>query len=96
MEMLITYDVETATAAGQRRLRTVAKICEGSGIRVQQSVFEVVCSPVQKERLLHQLQQAIEPHLDSIRVYPLPAGTLTTAVHYGASPRAAHHGDHIL
>jgi CRISPR-associated protein Cas2 len=41
MELLITYDVDTTTPAGTRRLRHVAKTCEGYGHRVQKSVFEV-------------------------------------------------------
>jgi CRISPR associated protein Cas2 len=40
MEYLIAYDVDTTTADGQRRLRKIAKVCEGYGHRVQQSVFE--------------------------------------------------------
>ena len=45
MELLVSYDVDTTTPEGQRRLRRVAKACEGIGHRVQKSVFEVVCDP---------------------------------------------------
>ena len=44
MELLVTYDVNTTTPEGRRRLRKVAKLCEGYGLRVQKSVFEVVCN----------------------------------------------------
>ena len=34
MLMLVTYDVNTSGAAGQKRLRKVAKLCERYGLRV--------------------------------------------------------------
>jgi len=40
MLVLVTYDVNTETREGRRRLRHVAKTCQGSGHRVQFSVFE--------------------------------------------------------
>ena len=40
MLVLITYDVNTETAAGKARLRKVAKQCVNYGQRVQNSVFE--------------------------------------------------------
>ena len=38
MLVLITYDVNTETAAGRKRLRKVAKQCTNYGRRVQNSV----------------------------------------------------------
>ena len=35
MLMLVSYDVNTVNAAGRRRLRRIAKLCESWGIRVQ-------------------------------------------------------------
>ena len=40
MLLLVTYDVNTTTAEGRKRLRHVAKICVRHGQRVQNSVFE--------------------------------------------------------
>ena len=40
MLVLITYDVNTETTAGKKRLRKVAKQCVNYGQRVQNSVFE--------------------------------------------------------
>ena len=40
MLIIVTYDVSTETAAGRKRLRRVAKVCESTGQRVQKSVFE--------------------------------------------------------
>ena len=42
MLVLITYDVNTETAAGKGRLRKVAKQCVNYGRRVQNSVFECI------------------------------------------------------
>ncbi len=42
MMMVVTYDVNTANPGGEKRLRKVARICEKSGIRVQNSVFEIM------------------------------------------------------
>jgi len=83
MDLLVTYDVETATPAGQRRLRKVAKICEAYGYRVQKSVFEVVCSETDKVRMIAALQQTIDPTQDSIRIYRLPAHALDNVEHLG-------------
>lgn len=71
MEFLVTYDVATEDAEGRRRLRRVAKICEGYGQRVQKSVFECVLNPEEVEVLLHRLGRVIEPEVDSLRVYRL-------------------------
>ena len=40
MLVIVCYDVKTETREGRRRLRRVAKVCEGTGQRVQKSVFE--------------------------------------------------------
>ena len=71
MEILVTYDVATDTAAGRRRLRRVAKVCEGYGQRVQQSVFECIVNPVELEQLVHRLALEVEPEEDSLRIYRL-------------------------
>lgn len=47
MLVLITYDVNTQTAAGVRRLARVAKICTNYGQRVQNSVFECIVDQTQ-------------------------------------------------
>jgi CRISPR-associated protein Cas2 len=71
MELLVTYDVKTETAAGRRRLRRVAKVCEGFGQRVQFSVFECVVDAAQLALLVHALEQAIDASEDSLRIYRL-------------------------
>ncbi|GAA4201786.1 CRISPR-associated endonuclease Cas2 [Actinocatenispora rupis] len=83
MDLVITYDVNTTTPEGQRRLRDVAKICEGYGYRVQQSVFEVVCRNTDKVRLIAALATTIDPAHDSVRIYRLPTSALDTVEHLG-------------
>jgi CRISPR-associated protein Cas2 len=71
MELLVAYDVATDTAAGRRRLRHVAKICEGFGQRVQQSVFECVVNEMEFEQLKYRLSLVINESEDSLRIYRL-------------------------
>lgn len=71
MEILITYDVNTETTAGRRRLRRVAKVCEGFGQRVQLSVFECVIDSGRLELLIHALEQEIDAAEDNLRIYRL-------------------------
>ena len=47
MLVLITYDVNTETAAGKKRLRKVANKCGVHGQRVQNSVFECLLTAAQ-------------------------------------------------
>ena len=47
MLILITYDVDTTTKDGEKRLRKVAKECVNYGQRVQNSVFECLLTEAQ-------------------------------------------------
>lgn len=69
--VLITYDVNTVTESGQRRLRKVAKECQNYGQRVQNSVFECVLNEAQFIQLQNRLSLIIDKKLDSIRFYRL-------------------------
>ena len=71
MMLVITYDVDTSSSAGAKRLRKVAKICERYGMRVQNSVFEVLLDAAQLVALKHELEKTIDHKLDSIRFYRL-------------------------
>ena len=71
MELLVTYDVATTDADGQRRLRKVAKVCEAHGQRVQKSVFECTLNEAQKETFVHRLSKIIDEEEDSLRIYRL-------------------------
>jgi CRISPR-associated protein Cas2 len=96
MELLVTYDVNTTTREGQQRLRRVAKACEGFGHRVQQSVFEVVCSPAQLLTLEAELLKIISISHDSIRIYRLHHGTFASAKHLGAAVNPTHQGAIVI
>jgi CRISPR-associated protein Cas2 len=71
VDYLITYDIDTTEPAGNRRLARVAAICEGYGLRAQDSVFEMRLSEPMLARLSAKLRDAIDPHLDSVHVYKL-------------------------
>ncbi|GAB4292778.1 MAG: CRISPR-associated endonuclease Cas2 [Thiohalomonadaceae bacterium] len=69
MLIIVTYDVSTETAAGRRRLRRVAKACEGVGQRVQKSVFECEVNEMQFEQLERTLVAEIDETEDNLRFY---------------------------
>lgn len=71
MQVLITYDVETVTPAGKKRLRQVAKVCLDYGQRVQNSVFELNIYPADMVEIKSKLEKLIDPKKDSIRIYNL-------------------------
>ena len=71
MLIIVTYDVSTETAAGRKRLRRVAKVCERTGQRVQKSVFECSVNQMQYEDLERQLLAEIDERVDNLRLYRL-------------------------
>lgn len=86
MLVLITYDVNTETAAGKRRLRKVAKQCVNYGQRVQNSVFECILDAAQCRQVQHILEQIIDPEVDSLRFYYLGNHYKHKVEHIGAKP----------
>lgn len=71
MLIIVTYDVSTETAAGRKRLRRVAKVCESTGQRVQKSVFECRVNLMQYEELERRLLAEIDEKEDNLRLYRL-------------------------
>ena len=69
MMVLITYDVDTTSIAGKKRLRKVAKECVNYGRRVQNSVFECLLTEAQFCLLKNMIASHIDDELDSIRFY---------------------------
>lgn len=69
MLILITYDVDTTTKEGEKRLRKVAKECVNYGQRVQNSVFECLLTEAQLVVLKSLLSSIIDDTTDSIRFY---------------------------
>ena len=69
MLVLVTYDVQTSSISGEKRLRKVARQCVNYGQRVQNSVFECIVDPAQFAELKHRLSEIIDKEKDSIRFY---------------------------
>lgn len=86
MLVLVSYDVETVTSAGKRRLRGIAKTCRDYGQRVQYSVFECEVDPAQWTALRARLLEAIDAEKDSLRFYFLGANWRRRVEHVGAKP----------
>ncbi|MGN6703155.1 MAG: CRISPR-associated endonuclease Cas2 [Burkholderiaceae bacterium] len=71
MLVIVTYDVNTETKEGRRRLRRVAKVCESTGQRVQKSVFECRVDLAGYEELQRKLLAEIDSNCDNLRFYRL-------------------------
>ncbi len=84
MLLLITYDVNTATDAGKKRLRRVAKLCVDYGQRVQNSVFECSVDAATACMVKAKLTEIIDPELDSLRFYNLGNQHKNKVEHVGA------------
>lgn len=83
MLVLITYDVNTETAAGMTRLRKVAKQCVNYGRRVQNSVFECILDNAQCVSLKAILADIIDEKTDSLRFYYLGNNYKSKIEHLG-------------
>lgn len=83
MLVLVTYDVNTETAAGRARLRKVAKQCVNYGHRVQNSVFECILDNAQCVMLKAILEEIIDEKTDSLRFYYLGNKYHTKVDHIG-------------
>lgn len=84
MLVLITYDVNTQTPSGKKRLSKVAKICVNYGQRVQNSVFECSLDNVQLTVVRSKLKNVIDEASDSLRIYNLGNNYSNRIEHYGA------------
>jgi CRISPR-associated protein Cas2 len=84
--VLITYDVNTETAAGRKRLRRVAKACEDYGQRVQNSVFECELDAGKLLLVKDRLVRLIDAEMDSLRFYVLGNDSRNKVEHFGAKP----------
>ena len=83
MLVLITYDVNTADAAGRRRLRQIAKKCVNFGQRVQCSVFECLLDPAKCRLLQAELLEIMDYEKDSLRFYYLGSHYKNKIEHFG-------------
>ncbi len=85
MLVLITYDVNTESSNGKKRLRNVAKVCVNYGQRVQNSVFECLLDPAQLCIVKDKLLKIIDTDKDSLRFYNLGNKYKTRIEHYGVN-----------
>lgn len=83
MLVLVTYDVNTTSAAGKKRLRKVAKCCTAHGQRVQNSVFECAIDESQFVMFRSQLEMLIDARHDSLRFYNLGNNYQKKIIHIG-------------
>lgn len=84
MLVLITYDVNTETAGGRKRLRQIAKQCVNYGQRVQNSVFECSLDAAQYRMLQAKLVKIMDEELDSLRFYNLGNNYHNRIEHFGS------------
>ena len=83
MLVLIAYDVNTESPAGQKRLRKIAKQCLNFGQRVQNSVFECKLDAAQYRILKNALCKIMDEHCDSLRFYNLGNNYANRIEHFG-------------
>lgn len=85
MLMLVTYDVNTQTPEGRRRLRRIARACLDWGQRVQYSVFECEVDAAQWVALRARLVSEMDQERDSLRCYRLGKAGRAAVEHLGAN-----------
>ena len=71
MMIILTYDVNTESVSGKKRLRKVAQICLNYGIRVQNTVFECNLDASQLVTFRAAILDVIDESKDSVRIYNL-------------------------
>jgi len=86
MMILVSYDVSTSSADGERRLRRVAKACVNHGQRVQNSVFECLLENDQWVAFRATLLGLADLDHDSLRFYFLGHEWQRRVEHHGAKP----------
>lgn len=96
MLVLITYDVNTETTAGRKRLTKIAKICCNYGQRVQHSVFECDLDASQMVIVREQLLSVMNEEKDSIRIYNLGNKYSSRIEQYGKNESYDPEGNLIL
>jgi CRISPR-associated protein Cas2 len=84
MLIIVSYDVSTETAAGRKRLRRIAKVCESVGQRVQKSVFECQVNEMQFEELERKLLAEFNDKEDNLRFYRITEPTRMRVKEHGA------------
>lgn len=94
--VLVSYDVSTISAGGERRLRRIARTCTDYGQRVQFSVFELEVDLARWVMIRQHLCDLIDPEVDSLRFYFLGAKWRGRVEHVGAKPALDLNGPLVL
>jgi CRISPR-associated protein Cas2 len=81
--VLVSYDVETVSSDGKRRLRNMAKELESYAQRVQNSVFEVNVDYATFLKLKDRLLKILDKSKDSLRFYYLGNDWKKKIEHFG-------------
>ncbi|HHW94533.1 MAG TPA: CRISPR-associated endonuclease Cas2 [Mogibacterium sp.] len=84
MLILVTYDVDTTTQTGRKRLNKIAKLCCDYGQRVQNSVFECNVDYAKYVFIKNSLLDLYDSERDSIRIYNLGNNYSHRIEHFGA------------
>lgn len=83
MLVLISYDVNTESPSGKKRLRQIARQCVNYGRRVQNSVFECLLDAAQCRALQAKLVGIMDQDKDSLRFYYLGNKYENKIEHFG-------------
>lgn len=83
MMVIVSYDVNTETSSGKRRLRHVAKICNDYGQRVQNSVFECLVDSTKLEEMKERLLKAYDENHDSLYFFNIGKKYENKVLSYG-------------
>ncbi len=96
MLILVTYDVNTTTAAGRKRLSKLAKECSNYGQRVQNSIFECDLDAALLVSVRKKLLNIVNTDEDSLRIYNLGNKYVNKIEHYGVKETYDAEGELIL
>ena len=96
MLVLVTYDVNTTTPAGRKRLSKMAKMCCNYGQRVQNSVFECDFDNAKYIEVRAKLLKIMDEKEDSLRLYNLGNRYESRIEQYGAKSSYDPEGELIL
>lgn len=96
MLILVTYDVNTTTAKGRKRLARIAKICCNYGQRVQNSVFECDLDAAKLVQVKAKMLEVIDEKQDSLRFYNLGNSYANKIENYGCKQTYDPEGELIL
>ncbi|MEN3012994.1 MAG: CRISPR-associated endonuclease Cas2 [Endomicrobiia bacterium] len=71
MFYVVCYDI-----SNDKRRNIVAKVLENYAVRVQESVFEIICDEEIIKEILNKLEPIVDKKEDSLRVYTICSSCL--------------------